>query len=294
MNKEIKGISNMIDKELNDSRYLICAEKNELTRDFQKCFSHGISKAQKFLHSNFRMTNTCNFTYFSENKFDNCSLSHDLRLNTTISCRYKGMSEIQIVTWACLLELDTNNQTCKNVEKIGKPNFGKFFFMHTFAIHWASRASALTSNRQIIKTDNKNENLAVPVIVGVIVVSCSALFAITLCVSVRCYSRIKHNENQEEIDSNLPNNFHQENNFVEVFNLIKRSSDNNMNVMHETISISSVNECVDCLMVSSLPSDILKYPDMLYPRCSVTFEEGIGFGNFGTVCKGSLRIGIAR
>ena len=64
--------------------------------------------------------------------------------------------------------------------------------------------------------------------------------------------------------------------------------------MHESISITSANECVDCQMVASLPSDILKLPDMLYPRCSVTIEEGIGFGNFGTVCKGSLRIGNAR
>ena len=67
-----------------------------------------------------------------------------------------------------------------------------------------------------------------------------------------------------------------------------------MNAVHESISITSANECVDCLMISSLPSDILKLPDMLYPRCSVTIEEGIGFGNFGTVCKGSLRIGNAR
>ena len=294
MNKEIKGISNLIDKELNDSRSLICAEKDDLTKDFQKCFSHDISNAQKFLHSNFRMTNTCNFTYFSESKFDNCSLSHDLRLNTTISCRYKGMSEVQIVTWACLLELDTNNQDCKNEERIGKPNLGKFFFMHTFAIDWASRASALTSNRQITTTDNKNASLAIPVIIGAIIVSCSIIFAIALFVSVRCYRRIKHNDNQEEIDNSVPNRFHEENQYVEAFNLIKNPSDDNMNVVHESISITSANECVDCLMISSLPSDILKLPDMLYPRCSVTIEEGIGFGNFGTVCKGSLRIGNAR
>ena len=294
MNKEIIGISSMIDKKLNDSRSLICAEKDDLTQDFQKCFSHDISNAQKFLHSNFRMTNACNFTYFSESKFDNCSMNHDLRLNTTISCRYKGLNEVQIVTWACLLELDTNNQDCKNKDKIGKPNFGKFFFMHTFAIDWASRASALNSNRQIIETNNKNSSPAITVIIGVIVVSCSVLVAIALFISIRCYRRIKRIDNQEEIDNSLPNRFHEENNYVEAFNLIKRPSDDIMNFRHESISIISANECADCQMVSSLPSDILKLPDMLYPRCSVTIEEGIGFGNFGTVCKGSLRIGNAR
>ena len=186
MNKEITGISSMIDKDLNDSRSLICAEKDDLSKDFQKCFSHDISNAQNFLHSNFRMTNACNFTYFSESKFDNCSSSHNLRLNTTISCRYKGMNEVQIVTWACLLEIDTNNQDCKNKYEIGKPNFGKFFFMHTFAIDWTSKTSALTSNRQIITTNNKNASLATPITVGVIVVSCSVLFAIVLFVSIRC------------------------------------------------------------------------------------------------------------
>ena len=40
MNKEIKGISSLIDKKLNDSRSLICAEKDDLSKDFQKCFSH--------------------------------------------------------------------------------------------------------------------------------------------------------------------------------------------------------------------------------------------------------------
>ena len=60
------------------------------------------------------------------------------------------------------------------------------------------------------------------------------------------------------------------------------------------VSVFSGNDCQDCRMIDTLPPAILRLPDMLYPRCSINIEEGIGYGNFGAVFKGNLRMGKAR
>ena len=84
----------------------------------------------------------------------------------------------------------------------------------------------------------------------------------------------------------------------EQYSIPIRSSDEPLNrsndVSDEERSVLSLNDCPDCKMISTLPSAILKVPDMLYPRCSINIEEGIGKGNFGAVFKGKVRIGNAR
>ena len=294
VNNEIKRVSRMVDTETKDSEKSICARKDELNSDFQKCFRQDISNAQKFLHANFRMTNTCYFTYSSESKFDNCSLTKDLQLNTTISCRYGGMNKDQIVTWACLLELDSSNQNCRNEDHVGKPQWGKYFFMHTFSIYWTSGTLPLTSKKRNIIRLNKNPKATNPAIIVVIIVSSSILFAGIIFLTIRSYHRRKVIRHHDEVNSSLPNNIQAGNEYIQVTSFTDRPPDDDLDAMHEKGSIITANECKDCQMISSLPSAILKLPDMLYPRCSITIEEGIGFGNFGTVCKGSLRIGNAR
>ena len=294
VNNEIKRVSRMVDTESKDSEKSICARKDELNSDFQKCFSQDISNAQKFLHANFRMTNTCYFTYSSESKFDNCSLTKNLQLNTTISCRYGGMNKDQIVTWACLLELDSSNQNCRNEDHVGKPLWGKYFFMHTFLIYWTSGTLPLTSKKRNIIRLNKNPKATKPAIIVVIAVSCTIVFAVIIFLMIRSIHRRKVSISRDELSTSLPTNLQTGNEYIQVNNLMDRPPDEELDAMHEKCSIISSNECEDCQMISSLPSAFLKLPDMLYPRCSINIEEGIGFGNFGTVCKGSLRIGNAR
>ena len=210
------------------------------------------------------------------------------------------MNNDQIVSWACLLEFDTNNLNCANKDG-GKPQWGKFFFMHTFSIVWNMQSSALTSNGEnIIQLGRKPSYVTPPIEssstnfapIVVIVVSGSALFIIGLFVAARCYRRPINLLNHEA--RSLPVNINAENEYIETFDLRNEPSEDHLDLMCENNSIISSNECEDCQMITSLPSAILKLPDMLYPRCSVTIEEGLGFGNFGTVFKGSLRIANAR
>ena len=54
------------------------------------------------------------------------------------------------------------------------------------------------------------------------------------------------------------------------------------------------NDCPDCAILSTLPKPIIELKDILYPRCTVDMEEKLGYGNYGSVLKGYLRMGKAR
>ena len=62
----------------------------------------------------------------------------------------------------------------------------------------------------------------------------------------------------------------------------------------ETQNLVSSCHCTNCQIMSSLPKPMSEMPDMLFPRCCTDIDGTLGHGNFGSVFKGSLKMGNAR
>ena len=128
----------------------------------------------------------------------------------------------------------------------------------------------------------------------IMIVVCFMIVIIISLVLVYCYRKRKNSFNLQSENRNISDNLYVIDNFVKPLTPTKEFPVDDLNKGNEEGSVFSVNDCQDCKMISTLPLAFLKLPDMLYPRCSIMIEEGIGYGNFGTVLKGNLRIGKAR
>lgn len=318
----VEKVAKMIEKQPYNSDEFICANEDVLNEEFQNCFRQNFVVSSK---SNFRTLAACQLTYFSENNFQNCIWNNTLKLDTHISCRYSGLNDKELETWVCLLELSTESQNCTSQVE-GTPNLGRYLFMYKFSVpllHISSpkttalpfvdtniqTQSIITSIEQIkgsnnsdfnstayygkLKTTSDSESISWNRYTVVIVVSV-VIFIFVSLVLLLCYGRLKVLLALQSKSRSVPDNLHAIDPFVnpptssgELERVINVSS-------LDDDSVLSVNNCQDCLMLHSLPSAIQRLPDMLYPRCSINIEEGIGYGNFGAVFKGNLRLGKAR
>ena len=318
----IEKVAKYIDSKPYNSNGQICANEQVLNEELRNCFRWDRNTQQKT--SAFRTITSCNLTYFSESHSENCILNKTLKLDTTISCRYSGLNDENIETWMCLLDLSTEFQNCTRLGT-GTSNWSRYLFMYKFTVPLPQVSTFLTTSEpdnyssvqtqpfmgsrrhgrgsedikanstvhhSLLKTSididpmfSKRHIAAIIVIAIILIGTCAILI---VCYNRRTISNI-HNNN-----INMTDNL----NIDEHYSIPIQSSDDPINglddVSDENGSVLSVNDCPDCKMISLLPSAILKVPDMLYPRCSINIEEGIGKGNFGAVLKGKVRIANAR
>lgn len=318
----IEKVAKYIDSKPNNSNGQICANEQVLNEELRNCFRWDRNTQQKT--SAFRTITSCNLTYFSENHSENCTLNKTLKFDTSISCRYSGLNDENIETWMCLLDLSTEYQNCSRLGT-GSSNWSRYLFMYKFTVPLPQVSTFLTTsepdnyssvqiqpfirsrghlrgseeiklnstvNHSLLKTSididpmfSKRHIAAIIVIVIFLIGSCAIVI---VCYNRRIISNFQNN------NINMTDNLH----IDEHYSIPLQSSDEPLNrpndASAEEGSVLSLNDCPDCKMISSLPSAILKIPDMLYPRCSINMEEGIGKGNFGAVFKGKVRIGNAR
>ena len=319
----IERVAKYIDNKPNNSNGPICANEQVLNEEVRNCFKWDRNAHQKT--SAFRTITSCNLTYFSENRSENCILNKTLKLNTAISCRYSGLNDENIETWMCLLDLSTEYQNCSRLGT-GTSNLSRYLFMYKFTVPLPQVSTFLTTSEpdnyssvqiqpfirsrghgrgseeiklnstahhSLLKTTididptfSKRQIAAIIVIVIILIGTCAILI---VCYSRRTISNFQNN------NINMADDLHIDEHH---YSIPMQSSDEPSNrptdISAEVGSVLSLNDCLDCKMVSSLPSAILKVPDMLYPRCLINIEEGIGKGNFGAVLKGKVKIGNAR
>ena len=121
------------------------------------------------------------------------------------------------------------------------------------------------------------------------------IFMLLLVVSIICYIKLRNKRKTfRHVDRSLPEAHGQAIN--QSFELLESANVSLLEnpLTSETHNILSSCHCSHCQIMAFLSKQISEMPDMLFPRCSTDIIGTLGHGNFGSVFKGSLKLGNAR
>ena len=272
---------------------MLYVNKTSLNEGFRNCFHYHnhINGTSEHLDTSIRY----NIAYLNEDNSDTCSsgeirwsssstfvdvedFDEVLTFNVSMnSSKYTSDFDNMMVNLMCILEPSEKHKYTKNDD--GFKRRAKYLFVQPFSV-------------PILKIPTTSETtLAVTIAIPLIILASLLSFVFIFLQRRRAkYLKGSCRNIQNIVDTNNI----QSSNESATEDESNWTNQHNENCPEENFDTSISSCCVDCRAISELPSTLTETPDMLYPRCIVSMEGDLGIGNFGSVFKGSLKMGKAR
>ena len=290
--------------EVKNNTLKISIAKRYFNDEFQHCFNYHARNESS--NDEIRTNIQCKLGYYRKGISDDCE-NGTVAIEDSIDCNYIENDSEKTLNFdlkvhsnvyeqrnvhnfniMCIIETKhCEKQKCKQWSVETNARWKKYHFLQQFAIDLSSRIK-----RSISDETSKNTT---PTYVSVSVI-CILLLVFASGIYVRRWRKSKTiRDKTSELNSKSGNT----STYDQLVNLSFEMSESHIEEQPMTNNIYSPNKhgstsCPDCSALNTLPKTIAELEDILYPRCTVDMEEKLGYGNYGSVLKGYLRMGKAR
>ena len=246
----------------------------------------------------FRMNIQCKLGYYRKGILDDCR-NGTIDMNDTTVCNFTEKDSKNALNFdlkgqlnACERKMYNLNVMCIMETKDGRGNWSikrntnwkKYLFLQQFSI---DLPFCFTS-------DDIPENT--PEIYAAVSVICILILVFASGIFVHRWQKTKIISNKTSDDNSTSGNTSTDDQWINrSFEMSESEIEGQQitNIRHTQNELGS-SKCPDCSILNTLPNPIAELEDILYPRCTVDMEEKLGYGNYGSVLKGYLRMGKAR